>query len=595
MNYPNKPAAYRLRLLTFLLLICMVLSCVAAQPASAAESQTFYGWNLKDRSDWSGSWTTGNLGKNYREFDWVSYALVLDGYGGTQLPAIDVRYDYMKPSNGAIFVDLLRNFSYKYYDEKDLKGAPNIAASKPSDFIDFTPSFINRPYPEGTADNPYAPPQYAFWRLTPNQELGEVPANKTVVIYFEARLAPTFIWIEGQEYLLADSPSDKLGGDRYDGWTASHLGSGYTSGSSPHFTLQAAGIGAKTVPIPIPQTPGGEISGTKFHDINGDGIRQQDEPGLGGWEIQLETIIDSIRFTRTATTLADGSYSFTGLTAAAYTVKEIIQNGWTQTYPAAPGTHTVPLADQQKVSGKDFGNMLAAPAIDIEKATNGQDADSPTGPYIAVGDPVTWTYVVTNTGNVALTDIVIIDDKIDLIGSISSLAPGASQTLTANGTAEAGQYTNMGTVVGNYGSIQVSDSDPSHYFGEQKLICETAWAAHDVGVFRYNPGKGSGNWATYVEYHNLQDGKANIYAGQTTYAGYVIFEEENNSVNITVCLEDWAFAQGITNVYIQDYSKEPKGNPSPGSFAYKFTGSGTSLTVTVPINEYYGIHFTIEQ
>ena len=42
------------------------------------------------------------------------------------------------------------------------------------------------------------------------------------------------------------------------------------------------------------------------------------------------------------------------------------------------------------------------PAIDIEKATNGEDADTPTGPQIPVGDSVTWTYVVTNTSNVEL-------------------------------------------------------------------------------------------------------------------------------------------------------------------------------------------------
>ena len=41
---------------------------------------------------------------------------------------------------------------------------------------------------------------------------------------------------------------------------------------------------------------------------------------------------------------------------------------------------------------------VAAPAIDIEKATNGQDADTPTGPTIQAGADVTWTYVITNTG-----------------------------------------------------------------------------------------------------------------------------------------------------------------------------------------------------
>ena len=45
------------------------------------------------------------------------------------------------------------------------------------------------------------------------------------------------------------------------------------------------------------------------------------------------------------------------------------------------------------------------PDIDIEKATNGEDADTPTGPEIPVGGAVEWTYVVTNTGNVDLTNV----------------------------------------------------------------------------------------------------------------------------------------------------------------------------------------------
>lgn len=52
-----------------------------------------------------------------------------------------------------------------------------------------------------------------------------------------------------------------------------------------------------------------------------------------------------------------------------------------------------------------------APSIDIEKATNGQDADTPTGPMIPVGGDVTWTYVVTNTGDVALSNVLVSDDQ----------------------------------------------------------------------------------------------------------------------------------------------------------------------------------------
>ena len=32
------------------------------------------------------------------------------------------------------------------------------------------------------------------------------------------------------------------------------------------------------------------------------------------------------------------------------------------------------------------------------------------GPGIPVGDPVTWTYVVTNPGNLPITDVAVTDD-----------------------------------------------------------------------------------------------------------------------------------------------------------------------------------------
>ena len=53
------------------------------------------------------------------------------------------------------------------------------------------------------------------------------------------------------------------------------------------------------------------------------------------------------------------------------------------------------------------------PELTIEKATNTEDADLPTGPFIPVGGPVTWDYVVTNTGSADLTGLTVVDFRID--------------------------------------------------------------------------------------------------------------------------------------------------------------------------------------
>lgn len=113
----------------------------------------------------------------------------------------------------------------------------------------------------------------------------------------------------------------------------------------------------------------------------------------------------------------------------------------------------------------------ANPSIDIEKATNGQDADTPTGPTIMVGDPVNWTYVVTNNGDVALTGIEVTDDKeVTVTCPKTTLAVDESMTCTASGLAMAGQYANLGSVSGMAGQVEVSDTDPSHYFGETPVV-----------------------------------------------------------------------------------------------------------------------------
>jgi len=132
------------------------------------------------------------------------------------------------------------------------------------------------------------------------------------------------------------------------------------------------------------------------------------------------------------------------------------------------------------------GRIIEPPSIDIEKATNGHDADSAPGPQLTVGDPVTWTYVVTNTSSVALTNVAVVDDQ---EGAVScpktALAVGESMTCSASGTAILGQYANLATVTGEgpQGG-QAMDTDPSHYFGTElpkpMVGIEKATNGHDA-------------------------------------------------------------------------------------------------------------------
>ncbi len=153
----------------------------------------------------------------------------------------------------------------------------------------------------------------------------------------------------------------------------------------------------------------------------------------------------------------------------------------------ATGADIPSLAD---VADTDPSNHLGIQTgIHLVKSTNGQDANATTGPIIAVGDTVTFTFVVTNTGTVALGAVTVVDDN----GTAGDTSDDFSPTLqsgdtNSNGrldttetwtylatrTVTAGQYTNTGTVNGNpvdatgadiIGVADVSDTDPSNHFG----------------------------------------------------------------------------------------------------------------------------------
>jgi uncharacterized repeat protein (TIGR01451 family) len=125
----------------------------------------------------------------------------------------------------------------------------------------------------------------------------------------------------------------------------------------------------------------------------------------------------------------------------------------------------------------------AAPEVRVVKTTgtnsaNSTDNNVAPGPVILVGDPVLWTYVVTNTGNVALTELAVTDDPLGAICTFESLAVGESHPCTKTGTAERGQHQNVSTTRGRADVLTVNGprsvirtaTDLDHYFGADPKI-----------------------------------------------------------------------------------------------------------------------------
>lgn len=97
----------------------------------------------------------------------------------------------------------------------------------------------------------------------------------------------------------------------------------------------------------------GGIHGQKWLDINGDGVWDEEEPGLSGWEVQL-THEDGTVYT--TTTEEDGRYWFINVPGGIYTLTELLQPGWQQTYPPG-GYYFFELDPEQTIDGLDFGNV----------------------------------------------------------------------------------------------------------------------------------------------------------------------------------------------------------------------------------------------
>ena len=109
--------------------------------------------------------------------------------------------------------------------------------------------------------------------------------------------------------------------------------------------------------------------------------------------------------------------------------------------------------------------LPSTPSISLLKS--GLINAGPNAPRVDAGDTITYTFLVTNTGNVALTNVLVTDPKVTVLGSaIPSLAAGASNATAFSATYTlteadivAGTFTNTATVTGNHGATQVSDTD----------------------------------------------------------------------------------------------------------------------------------------
>ena len=183
------------------------------------------------------------------------------------------------------------------------------------------------------------------------------------------------------------------------------------------------------------------------------------------------------------------------------------------------------------------------PSLTIVKTTNGDD-----GQTFLVGTPLTWSYLVTNNGDVPLANITVTDDKLGAICTIETLAAGASTTCTATGTAVPGQYTNIGAAAATYTDLDgdvkpLLSSDPSSYYGAAPvlLLVKTAdpltYSAVDQTITYSYVIKNTGN-VTLSGPFSVTDDKATVTCTQPADAALSPNEEMTCTATYTITQAD---------------------------------------------------------
>ena len=144
-------------------------------------------------------------------------------------------------------------------------------------------------------------------------------------------------------------------------------------------------IGQSASDLDFGFTPGDSeygIYGTKFEDLNGDGLWDEtSEPGIAGVYIYLDEDGDGrIDIGERATvTGQDGSY-FIDLTSPSYApavpsgtyqIREVLSPGWTQTAPGDDGAHEITITAGIAVHNINFGNQEQKDYGDLPESFDG--------------------------------------------------------------------------------------------------------------------------------------------------------------------------------------------------------------------------------
>ncbi len=309
-------------------------------------------------------------------------------------------------------------------------------------------------------------------------------------------------------------------------WTGYNTGNEWYSPAStslafsgPNIFVGTLGWGVQKANIGDCPVTMASICGAKFNDLNGNANLDSGEPRLAGWEIQLSYNQASGPVVLKDTTDINGDYCFNNLQPGiTYTVSEVNQPGWTQTFPAAPyNTYTVTALAAQNYT-MFFGNKADTPAsicgAKFNDLNGNADLDS--------GEPRLAGWEIQLSYNQA-SGPVVLKDTTDINGDycFNNLQPGITYTVSE---------------VNQPGWTQTFPAAPYNTY------TVTALAAQNYTMFFGNKADPIPATICGAKFNDL-NGNANLDSGEPRLAGWVI-QLSYSQANGSVVLKDTTDANG---------------------------------------------------
>jgi 6-phosphogluconolactonase (cycloisomerase 2 family) len=311
------------------------------------------------------------------------------------------------------------------------------------------------------------------------------------------------------------------------------------------------------------------ISGKKFEDINANGVQDAGDPGLDGWTIELVDTASG-QVVDTEMTAAGGLYSFAGVLPGDYELRDVLQTGWVQTYPA-PGVHSVAIVSGSTIAGVDSGNAELVTVSGQKFADMNSNGVRDNGEVGLSG----WTIELVDrrSGQVVATTLTG-DLDIDQSGDIDF-------------ETERGLYEFTSVLPGDYKVREVLQDGWTPVYpaaigeefpvntetvGDQKSpVVAVADSERSIVVWQSagQDGDGDGIYAQMFHVDGTPDGAE--FPVNTTAAG-------NQS--------DPAVAVDVSGNFVVVWTDDALDTGGKGVFARMFDAAGTPLTGEIPINSY---------